>query len=61
MTPSRRTWTQWNQMQMEDKPPGVPQGWRCPSCGGIYAPSVSKCDRCTAKGLTDSQQGTIKL
>ena len=22
-------------------------GWECPKCGGVYAPSVTQCDRCT--------------
>jgi hypothetical protein len=28
----------------------TPEGWRCPSCGSVYAPWVAKCSTCPRRG-----------
>lgn len=27
--------------------PTTPTGWKCPSCGTVWAPSVRKCEDCS--------------
>jgi hypothetical protein len=35
------------------------QGWECPKCGGVYAPFVHQCDRCTLPPMTVSNISSV--
>lgn len=38
----------------EDAQRILPLGWRCPSCGQVYAPWVAQCDYCVPRLRTSS-------
>jgi hypothetical protein len=37
----------------------TPEGWRCPSCGAVYAPWMAKCSTCPIKVVRSGHTITI--
>jgi DNA-directed RNA polymerase subunit RPC12/RpoP len=38
----------------------TPEGWRCPSCGSVYAPWVAKCSTCPIRVGRGGHRVTIR-